>query len=148
MRIEEIERKLEQGSIRAISQVRNQVYEIIKKVLDEYYAGYEPSVTYRTHQIASALASSNVRPYSIGADADVYFDMGMLNHPSEYIGKDGFPVKKHWSEGQIMDAVMTGANMWWNGSDVRVWTDSIAILDGKVKNIIKEELIKAGIPVH
>ena len=131
---------------------RNKAYEVIHMALKKYYGEYTPEFFKRTEQILHSLVIGDVVSTGNGYKAEVYVNIGALNHPDifEY-NKNGkeYKMKKSWDEEKILDSVMTwgshgGAK---NVSGTAVWTESMKILDSAFINFLKKELIANGIPV-
>ena len=125
----------------AVKNVKCEVVRIIMNEFEEFYGEYNQLWYRRTYQIQKAverMANSAVKVYSIGASFHVYVDESMFNHK-----------KGDWSEWDILYSVMEGATHGGVKKGTPVWTESMKALDpADMKNIIKEKLIAAGIPVH
>lgn len=125
----------------AMEGVKQQVCDIFVRVVAQYYGEYSPKQYIRTYQIqqqASRMANAAVKVRRVGASFEVYFDANAMNHISD-----------EWSEQRILDNVMLeGTHGDATSGGTAVWTESMNILNPQIKNIIKKELIAAGIPIH
>lgn len=149
--IAELERYVQQRMVRAIVKVRKQVYDIIYDVVMQYYGEYTPVASIRTGQLANSLTEGLVKTTGNGAEAEIYFDVSALSHPDSYMGKLGYAVNKRWSEEEILSTAMTSGThggTWTGVSGIEIWGESLNLLNDKVIEIIKRELIAAGIPIR
>ena len=124
----------------AVAQTEEFVYDIIKETLDKFYGEYMPSLYIRTEQILRSAVKTGVVSTGKGWKAEVYFDVGSLNHPTG-----------NWSEPEILSTVMIGNaphGGWEPAGGTPVWTTSINEISPKIFDEIKRNLIKAGIPVR
>lgn len=124
----------------AMEGVKKQVENIFFNVIMQYYGEYSPNQYIRTWQIAQLaqnIAAAAVKVRVVGASFEIYFDASMLNYPNG-----------QWSEQQVLDNVMVIGNHGGASAGTPVWTTAMGILDPQMKSIVKEELIKAGIPIH
>lgn len=140
-------------SFTAVNVAANKAYEIIHRVLEQFYASNEPEYYIRTERLLCSLVKPIVSGTGNGVTGEVYFDASMLDYPTENI-----PLKKElngsmlghasWSGEDVLNAAMVGPskNVWTN--DVRIWSESVPILKSQMLDILKQELIKAGIPVR
>lgn len=140
-------------SFTAINAAANKAYEIIHRVLEQFYASNEPEYYIRTERLLNSLVKPVVSGTGNGVTGEVYFDASMLDYPT-----DNIPLRKelrgswyghaNWSGEDVLSAAMVGTskNIWTN--DTRVWSESIPTLDSQMLDILKQELIKAGIPVR
>lgn len=124
----------------AMEGVKKQVYDIFFNVLMQYYTEYEPSVynrTYQVMQLAENIAAAGVKVWQVGASFEVYFDGSMLNYTTGT-----------WSGERVLDNVMVeGDHGRASSGGTAVWTEAMSIINPQIKSIIKQELIKAGIPI-
>lgn len=124
----------------AVENVKREAVRIIMNEVEKFYGEYDPSWYQRTYQMQKAverMVNSAVKVYGIGASFHIYVDASMFNHK-----------RGTWSEWDILYSVMEGATHGGAASGTPVWTESMKVLDLDMKNIIKEKLIAAGIPVH
>lgn len=149
--IAELERYVQQRMVRAIVKVKKQVYDIIYDVVMQYYGEYTPAASIRTGQLANSLTEGLVKATGNGAEAEIYFDVGALSHPDSYMGKLGYVVHKEWDEEKILSTAMTSGTHggdWTGTSGIEIWGESLNILNSEIIEIIKRELIAAGIPIR
>ena len=133
----------------AVTLAAEKVYDIIKNVLDRYYSAYDPEYYIRTERLLRSLVHPEVVSNGNGWTARVYFDASALDYPQGRVPlKNGEWGWATWDGGQVLDAAMLG-------SSTRTWRNPIAIWDGvtpvlksEVVDILKKELIAAGIPVR
>lgn len=125
----------------AMNGVKKQVYDIFFNVIMQYYMEYDPRAyerTYQVAQLAENIATAGVKVRQVGASFEVYFDGSMLSYSTGT-----------WSGGRVLDNVMIEGD---HGralpGGTTIWTESMNRLDTRINLIIKEELIKAGIPIH
>lgn len=124
----------------AMEGVKKQVYDVFFNVLMQYYTEYEPSVynrTYQVMQLAENIATAGVKVRQVGASFEVYFDGSMLNYTTGT-----------WSGGRVLDNVMVeGDHGKASSGGTAIWTEAMSIINPQIKSIVKQELIKAGIPI-
>lgn len=124
----------------AMNGVKKQVSDIFFRVITQYYGEYSPKRYIRTWQIAQLaqqIAAAAVQVRVVGASFEIYFDGSMLNYSTGT-----------WSGGQVLENVMSVGNHGGASAGTPVWTTAMSILNPQIKSIVKEELIKAGIPIH
>lgn len=125
----------------AMEMVKQEVCDIFVRVVKQYYREFEPNQYVRTYQIAqqaAQMANAAVKVRQIGANFEVYFDSNAMNHPNG-----------NWTEDMILSNVMeSGDHGGASGGGTAVWTNATNILNTQIKQIIKRELIAAGIPIH
>lgn len=125
----------------AMEMVKQEVCDIFVRVVRQYYGEFKPSWYIRTYQIAqqaAQMANAAVKVRQIGASFEVYFDSAVMNHK-----------RGSWTEEMILSNVMTsGDHGGASDGGTAVWTEAMGILNPKIKQIVKKELVAAGIPVH
>ena len=132
----------------AVQAVQEKVHQIIFNYLNAFYGEYEPSVAIRTYQVLDSLVKTNVVSTGKGWEGEVYFDLGRLSHPRQYIGQDGRTVTSDWSEGQILASVLTGATHGGAAGGIPVWSEAMGTINPAWLQWFKQELIAAGIPIQ
>lgn len=124
----------------AMEGVKKQVYDIFFNAIMKYYSEYEPNMYQRTYQVAQLaqnIAAAGVKVRRIGASFEVYFDGSMLSYSTGT-----------WSGGQVLSNVMSVGNHGGATSGgTAIWTEAMSKIDPQIKSIVKQELIKAGIPI-
>jgi len=141
--VQQIKRDLAKKVVKAMEAVKIQVRDIIYAACMDYYGEYNPKMYQRTFQIAEAIynmANVAIKARMVGAGFEVYIDASMFNH-----------LKDEWSEEQILAGVMLGGGDSHGGAmpgGTAVWTESIGQIDAQIMNIVKQELIAAGIPIR
>lgn len=136
----------------AVSKTEEKVHRVIDATLNKFYDEFEPDEYIRTGQLLHSLVRSGVKPTGSGFEAEVYFDEGMLNyqngqmylkHTPEH-GRLGYAT---WDGGRVLDVAMTGGLPHGNYyAGTPIWTTSKAKL-GNIMEMLKQELIKQGIPI-
>lgn len=125
----------------AMEMVKQEVCRIFLEVVEQYYGEYSPVMYERTHQIKAAIrnmANAVVKVRQIGASFEVYVDASQLYY-----------LWGNWDENMVLVNVMSVGNHGGAKSDgTPVWTEGMRRIDPKMKSLIREKLIAAGIPVH
>lgn len=132
----------------AVKEVQEKVERIAFNMLQTFYGEYEPVVAIRTYQVLNSLVKTNVIRTGNGWECEVYFDLGALNHPKSYIGKNGKVVTSDWSEEEILSSVMTSGTHGGAIGGIAVWNELMDIIDPSCIQWLKQELISAGIPIQ
>ena len=132
----------------AVQAVQERVHRIIENYLFAFYGEYQPSVAVRTWQVFDSLVKTAVIRSGKGWEGEVYFDLGALSHPRQYIGQNGRTVYSKWDEGKILSSVMTGATHGGAAGGIPVWTTAMGDINPEWLQWFKQELIAAGIPVQ
>ena len=143
--IEAIKRDIIKKSEKGIEQAQDRIYKFIDMFLKEYYNEYDPKVYERTEQLLNSLVKSKVVSSGNGYVAEVYFDIDKLDYSMKKVG--GKLVPNHgWSEEETLASAARGEH---GGYVVgtAIWSDPIAYLPKEAYDILKRELIKAGIPL-
>ena len=127
----------------AIMNAQEEIYQIIKQFLYQFYNDYDPIKYERTYQLLRSLVQSRIVSDGKGYKAEVYFDINGLKYltGSQPSGE------------QVMSAAADG----WHGAEglrveqgytgVSAWNDPIQKLNIEAINILKEMLIAEGIPI-
>lgn len=140
--VQQIKRDLEKKVAKAMESTKIRVRDIMYDACMDYYGEYDPYVYQRTYQIARAvynMANAAVKARMVGASFEVYVDSSMFDH-----------VRDEWSEERILAGVMRGGEDSHGGAKpggTPVWTQGEGIVNAQIKDIVKQELIKAGIPI-
>lgn len=140
--IEEVKQYILNKSQGAVEKAKEQVYQVIDRFVKEFYAEYSPEMYERTYQLYRSLVKSDVRSTGNGWEAYVYFDFGSLVYTTGS-SPSGLQVMNvaswggHGAEGLHIVAGGTG-----------IWDEPIAILQTEVYEILKRNLIAAGIPIR
>lgn len=125
----------------AVAEARDKVYKIIDKVMKQFYSEFHPSVYQRTKQLLNSLVMTDIQKTSNGIEAIVYFDATQMSHSMQSI----------LSEEEILDLTLTGEHPhggYPTEKETRIWIESKKVLDEEAMGILKEELIKSGIPIR
>lgn len=134
----------------AISTAEEKVYQVIDKILAQWYGEYDPVLYERTRQLLHSLVKSNVTPTSNGYEAEVYFDASKLDYSFKYI--NGQKYQNQGANGEdVMQAAMNGGHgaTGWKivVTTTPIWDKSIGLISAEVYDVIKQALISEGIPV-
>ena len=125
----------------AMEMVKKEVCDIIFDVCMQYYGEYPPTMYERTHQIRAAIqnmANAVVKVRQIGASFEVYVDASQLYY-----------LWGNWDENMVLVNVMSVGNHGGAKSGgTPIWTESMRRINPKMKSIIREKLVAAGIPIH
>lgn len=125
----------------AVFKAQGEVYNIIKKFLDQFYSEYDPIVYQRTNQFLNSLVRSRVIPDGKGYKAEVYFDLDYIYYTgSNPTGEQVMQAADYGRHGAMGLAVadFKGAS---------VWHESLAELDAKAIDILVDMLKAEGIPI-
>ena len=148
----------------AVDKAKEKIALIINHFLIEYYREFEPEVYVRTYQLLNSLVKTDVVLTRNGWVAEVYFDINALDYSTRIVpqGQPWTPWaipentyhKKNWTDENtewVLNTAMTGGNTgkphggYANGT--AIWTESMNVLSKEGIEILKQELIKAGIPI-
>lgn len=124
----------------AMEMVKQEVCRIFLEVVEQYYGEYSPTMYERTHQIKAAIqnmANAVVKVRQIGASFEAYVDASQLYY-----------IFGNWDEDMVLVNVMSVGNHGGAKGGTPVWTESMRRIDPKMKSLIREKLVAAGIPVH
>ena len=147
--------------------MQENVYQIINRFVKEYYSEYTPGdyhkqlqidndrlgkptyasmyVYERTYQLYQSLVKSRVVRSGNGFKAEVYFDADRLDYYFKLVNGEQVH-NKGWSEEKTLESAAHG----YHGgliAGTAIWDEPIAILDQQSNEMLKRELIKAGIPL-
>lgn len=151
MKIDAIKKELSKGVRTAVKEVKEEVLVIIKKSMDEFYAGHYPHEYIRTMQLINTIVDNGIKVRNIGAGFEIYFDSGAMDHASKVRGKSGRWHKAEWSESKILEVTfedpLPHGHYAEADSNVPIW--DMLMYDLKdIDIIIYAALIEAGVPVH
>ena len=131
----------------AVQETKEKVFKIIFNVVAQYYDEFQPEYYQRTLQLLFSLVDTDARKQGNGFVAEVYFDVDSIDYQ---IGKLNRGYSDDWDDEKIINEIMIGGSHGGyiapNGN-TKVWTESIGILNAELIQILKQELIKNGIPV-
>ena len=130
----------------AIRYAQMEVFNIIDKFLMNYYSEFSPEVYERTQQLLHSLVKSDIKSTGDGYEAEIYFDVGLLDYSMKTINGIQVP-NKGWSEQATLEAAAHGSHGGWV-SGTAIWDDPMKIIDAKAIEILKKHLIAAGIPLR
>lgn len=135
----------------AVAESEKKVYDIIDKCLNQYYNEFTPKAYIRTKKLLHSLVKTGIIKTGNGYEAMVYFDESMLDYDQGWIelqnGDFGYAT---WDGETVLRVAMTGD---YGGKPhggyaygTPIWTESMKRL-GNIFELVKEELIKQGIPI-
>ena len=130
----------------AITQAEERVYKVIDGALKQYYSEFDPSEYIRTQQLLHSLVKSDIKKVGNGYEAEVYFDDSAMKYETEHVlRKSGWYGSATWGAEEVLDTAMNGSHGGYIDGTA-IWGTSMAVL-GDIYALIKQELIKQGIPV-
>lgn len=153
MKVEDIRKDITRGVQAAVRETKEEVMNIIAKLMIVFYAEYPPSLYFRTGQLLNTIVDNGVKSRANGSGFEIYFDSGMMGHPNPAYDKYGKSHEAKWSEDRILEFVMEGGD---NGAPHGgyglaggdpIWFKLIEELSD-LDIIIYAALLKAGVPVH
>lgn len=148
----------------AVDIAKEKIALIINHFLTEYYKEFEPEVYVRTYQLLNSLVKTDVKLVGNEWVAEVYFDLDALDYStrivphgqpwSGYAKPENTYHREDWEDKNtkwVLETAMTGGNTGnphgGYASGTAIWTESMRVLSKEGIKILKQELIKAGIPV-
>ena len=130
----------------AIAQAKERVYQVIDGCLEQYYVEFTPAEYISTKQLLYSLVKTDVVSVGNGYKAEVYFDENKLNYDQGVVplqsGGYGWAT---WGAEEVLDTAMNGSHGGYIDGTA-IWGTSMAVL-GDIYTLIKQELIKQGIPI-
>ena len=142
----------------ALEKARDKVAMVINHFLTQYYKEFKPEVYVRTEQLLRSLIKSRVELTPNGWAAEVYFDLDALDYstrvvPARFTGASSNNTyhRDDWTkenDAWVLETAMTGEyphGGWADGT--AIWTESMKVLSKQGIDLLKQELIKAGIPI-
>lgn len=134
----------------AISIVEEKIYQVIDKVLAQWYGEYDPVVYERTKQLLHSLVKSDIKSTSNGYEAEVYFDATQLDYSFKYLNGQKYQHQGASGE-EVLQAAMNGGHgaVGWKiaATTTPIWDKSIGLISAEVYDFIKQALILEGIPI-
>lgn len=148
----ELEKFLLERCKKAVSNLENKIYAIIKSTLAQFYQEFTPESYIRTNQLLHSLVKSEVKKVGNGYEAEVYFDASLLDYVHGFVETNsdwhGYAA---WDTDTILEVAMTGSygglphGGWSEGT--AVWTVSKERL-GNILAKLEYELKLQGIQVR
>lgn len=143
----------------AVEKARDKVAMVINHFLTQYYKEFDPEVYVRTYQLLCSLIKSDVKFINNGWVAEVYFDLDALNYatrivPARFSGASGNNTfhRENWTKENdewVLKTAMVGSKPHGGyAGGTAIWTESVKVLSKQGIDLLKQELIKAGIPVR
>lgn len=129
----------------AITQAQERVYRVIDGALKQYYSEFTPDEYIRTQKLLHSLVKSNVKRVGSGYEAEVYFDEKQLNYQTGVIETQHGTGYATWGADEVLDTAMHGSHGGYIDGTA-IWGTGKAVL-GDIYALIKQELIKQGIPI-
>jgi hypothetical protein len=149
----ELERFMLDKCKKAVANLENKIYAIIKSTLAQFYQEFTPEAYIRTNQLLHSLVKSEVKKVGNGYEAEVYFDASLLDYEHGWMdvkGDGSWYGYSNWDTDTILDVVMTGSYSglphggWVEGT--AIWTVSRERL-GNIFAKLEYELRLQGIPI-
>lgn len=142
----------------AVEKARDKIAMVINHFLTQYYKEFEPDVYIRTYQLLCSLIKSDVKFTNNGWVAEVYFDLDALDYskrivPPRFSGvsENNTFHRQGWTKANdewVLETAMTGGKPHGGyAAGTAIWTESMKVLSQDGIELLKQELIKAGIPV-
>lgn len=147
----EIEAYMLRHSRFAIRAAQEKVYKIIETFLKQYYSDYTPKEYIRTYNLLRSLVKSDVRQVGNGWEAEVYFDASALDYeqgvmPLQHTDEHGRYGWATWGADQVLSTALHGSHGGYTRT-APIYEQSMNVLNAQAINTLKENLIRAGIPV-
>ena len=131
----------------AIVQAEEKVHRIIDGCLQQFYSEFKPDEYIRTRQLLHSLVKSGVKQVGNGFEAEVRFDVGSLNYQKGVVPTQHGTGFAAWDKETILKVVMESEVPHGGyASGTAIWTESMKRL-GNIFELLKQELIKQGIPI-
>jgi hypothetical protein len=147
---------LKQSEI-AVRASQEKIYQIIERVLKQFYDEFDPVMYKRTNQLMRSLVKSDVKQIGNQIVAEVYFDLNKLDYSMKYLFGDFRKNTYHredWTkenDAWVLENAMVGT--YTHGGypnatgNTRIWIESMSEISKKIYDILKTELESAGIPI-
>ena len=135
----------------AVSNTEQKVHKIIDTFLNTYYGEFTPEEYIRTNKLMHSLVKTGVKPSGDGFEAEVYFDVSKLNYEKGMMSLQHTPEHGRygwatWDGEKVLDVAMHGSHGGYIGG-TPIWSVSMSQL-GNITELLKQELIKQGIPIR
>lgn len=135
----------------AVVQAEEKVHRIIDDCLKQFYSEFKPDEYIRTQQLLHSLVRSGIHPSTNGFEAEVYFDVGLLNYDQGVVPlQSGGYGWAEWDAETVLRVAMTGdyGGLPHGGYEggTAIWTESLKRL-GNIFELLKQELKAQGIPI-
>ena len=132
----------------AIVQAEEKVHRIIDDCLRQFYSEFNPDEYIRTSQLLHSLVKSGVKSSGNGFEAEVYFDVGLLNYDQGAVrlqsGGYGYAT---WDEETVLRVAMeSDVPHGGYAGGTAIWTESIKRL-GDIWSLLEREFKVQGVPI-
>lgn len=124
----------------AMVAAQEKVYRILEEFVQRFYGEFDPVMYERTYQLFRSMVKADIKSTGNGWAAEVYFDKTQMDHS----------LKSVWTEEQILHTALVGAyphGGYKPAGGTGIWTSAMPVISKEAMDALKEELIKAGIPV-
>ena len=142
MRIDQIRKDIESKITKAVAIAQEEIAQIVRDVLQEFYASYSPVMYERTYQLLASCVKGEIVRSGNGATATVYLDSGIMSYSTG----------AQPSGAQVMEAANAGlhgaSGLKTVGGGPPLSDTAENAVDRQVMNILLDAIRKAGIPVH
>ena len=155
---EQLKKYILQHNEIAIRASQEKVFQIIERVLKQFYDEFEPTMYERTNQLMRSLVKSDVKQVGNQIVAYVYFDIEKLDYSMKYLFGDFRKNTYHredwtkendkWVLENAMVGTYTHGGYPYATDNTRIWIESMAEIRKKIYDILKTELQLAGIPIE
>lgn len=135
----------------ALLRAQDEVYNIIKQFLRDYYLDYDPIVYERTYQLLQSLVQSRIVSDGKGYKAEIYFNLDGLDYATggRPSGEQVMDAATKGLHGAIGDIPNSDKRFKYVAGDtgINVWDDPIQRLNSEAIEILKNMLIAEGVPI-
>ena len=134
----------------AVSNAEQKIHKTIDSFLIRYYGEFTPDEYIRTNKLMHSLVKTGVKSSGNGFEAEVYFDISRLNYeqgmmPLQHTPEHGRYGWATWTGDKVLETAMNGSHGGYVGG-TPIWGASMSQL-GNIVELLKQELIKQGIPI-
>lgn len=131
----------------AVVQAETKVHKTIDGCLQRFYSEFDPDEYIRTSQLLHSLVRSGIKSTGNGFAAEVYFDIGSLNYQRGVVPTQHGTGFAAWDRETVLKVAMeSGVPHGGYAGGTAIWTESMIRL-GNIFELLKQELIKQGIPI-
>lgn len=134
----------------ALINTQEQVYRILEKFMQKYYADYSPELYERTYQLYRSLIKCEITPTPNGYKTEVGFDIGGLQYMSgaQPSGEQVMKAASNGYHGAI--GVSNGVALKFVAGDTGtvLWNEQLRVgVQAEALKILKNMIIAEGIPI-
>lgn len=129
----------------ALSNTASRIYLIIDRFVKEYYAEFSPEIYERTYQLYKSLVKTDVMKTASGYRVELYFDASSLDYAFKTVNGNKV-ANVGYDEKKTLSSAMYGSHGGYENGTA-IWDESMAIVHSQLSRILREELVKNGIPL-